>query len=127
VRLALDTNWYVDLMAALPEAVRAVESAVEVHMPFPVLAELRAGIARGTRRALNDRILDAFLAKPFVRPLYADDATIATYATLYLDLRRRGRMIPHNDLWIASLCVQHGLTLYTRDAHFDYLPQLRRL
>jgi hypothetical protein len=27
----------------------------------------------------------------------------------------------------AALVVQHGLTLYARDSHFDHLPQIDRL
>jgi predicted nucleic acid-binding protein len=127
VRLALDTNRYTDLMTADPQVVRTVEAASEILLPFPVLAELRAGFAAGTRRAANDRVLDAFLLKPFVTTPFADEQTVPIYATLQRDLRRRGRSIPHNDLWIAAICVQHAVVLFTRDKHFDYLPQVRRV
>ena len=127
MRLAIDTNRYTDLTTGVSEVVHEVESAAEVYVPFAVLAELRAGFAVGTRQAANERALGAFLAKPFVRAVYPDEKTTACYATLYSDLRRRGRMVPTNDLWIAALCVQHALTLYTRDGHFDDLPQLARV
>lgn len=126
MRLALDTNRYTDAAAGDPQAVRVIESAAEVFVPFAVLAELRAGFAAGSRRTANERMLDVFLAKPLVRPLYPDERTITVYSELYVDLRRRGRVIPHNDLWIAALCVQHDLTLDTRDGHFDHLPQVPR-
>jgi len=29
-------------------------------------------------------------------------------------------------MWIAALALQHSLTLFARDAHFDVLPQLPR-
>ena len=35
--------------------------------------------------------------------------------------------VPTNDIWTAALVVQHDLLLYSRDAHFDRLPQLPRL
>lgn len=126
MRLALDTNRYVDLAKLLPDVVRTVEGAAEVVMPFAVLAELRAGFLGGSRRQANERALATFLAKSGVRALYPDDRTTHTYAVLHADLRSRGRMVPNNDLWIAALCVQHGLTLYTRDSHFDELPQVAR-
>ncbi|RKX89025.1 MAG: VapC toxin family PIN domain ribonuclease, partial [Spirochaetes bacterium] len=28
------------------------------------------------------------------------------------------------DLWIAALAVQHGLILFSRDNHFQKLPQI---
>jgi tRNA(fMet)-specific endonuclease VapC len=72
-------------------------------------------------------VLQRFLRKPHVRVLYASDTTTRTYATLYRQLRQAGTPIPTNDLWIASLVVEHGLVLYTRDAHFRRLPQLEVL
>jgi tRNA(fMet)-specific endonuclease VapC len=62
-----------------------------------------------------------------VAVLYPDDVTTVHYASIYLQLRRQGTPIPTNDMWIASLCLQHELTLYARDSHFDHLPQLSRL
>ena len=126
MKLALDTNRYVDLMLPISEVVQKVEAATEVILPFAVLAELSAGFINGTRRAHNERILSAFLARPFVHPLYPDERTVAAYAAISAELHLRGRMIPQNDIWIAALCVQHGLTLYTRDRHFDQLPQLAK-
>jgi tRNA(fMet)-specific endonuclease VapC len=42
----------------------------------------------------------------------------------FVQLRRSGQPIPVNDLWIAALCLQHRLTLITRDRHFESIPQL---
>lgn len=39
-------------------------------------------------------------------------------------LRAQGTPIPENDLWIAALVRQHGLTLVSRDEHFDAVPGL---
>jgi tRNA(fMet)-specific endonuclease VapC len=48
------------------------------------------------------------------------------FARLFLQLRRQGTPIPTNDLWIAALAVQHDLALFSRDGHFEHLPQLAR-
>jgi tRNA(fMet)-specific endonuclease VapC len=40
-------------------------------------------------------------------------------------LRAKGRPIPENDLWIASIAIQHDLTLVTRDAHLRQIEGLR--
>jgi tRNA(fMet)-specific endonuclease VapC len=127
MRLALDTNRYSDLGAGVPEVVRTLEEADEVYLPFVVLAELRAGFALGSRGLANERALQLFLAKPGVGVLLAADATTRVYAQLYRQLRQQGTPIPAHDLWIAALVVEHGLTLYSRDRHFNDLPQLARL
>jgi tRNA(fMet)-specific endonuclease VapC len=127
VRLALDTNRYVDLCRGDDRVLRLAESAEGVVLPFPVVAELRAGFAAATRAADNERLLRGFLLKPGVEVAYADDQTTRHYAAVFAQLRRQGTPIPTNDLWIAALVLQHGLVLCTRDAHFAHLAQLPRV
>lgn len=46
------------------------------------------------------------------------------YGELKGQLKRQGTPIPTNDIWIAALTLQFGLTLYTRDDHFRHLAQV---
>ncbi len=124
MRIALDTNRYRDLCDGDPETVTLIQEAESVHLPFVVLAELRAGFSLSRRGRENERVLQRFLMKPGIEILYARDATTRSFASLYRQLRRQGTPIPTNDLWIAALVFEHGLALYTRDAHFEHLPQL---
>lgn len=127
MRLALDTNRYTDLCRGNAPVVQVVEAADEVWLPFIVLGELRAGFAAGIHGPHNESVLRRFLLQPGVDVLYADEQTTHHYATLYRQLRKQGTPIPTNDMWIAALALQHSLTLYARDAHFDALPQLTRV
>lgn len=111
----------------LEGVVHTIERALEVHVPLVVLAELHAGFACGRRGGENERVLERFLRRPGVRVLIPDEATTHAYASLYRQLRAQGTPIPTHDIWIASLALQHDLTLYDRDRHFDRLPQLRRI
>jgi tRNA(fMet)-specific endonuclease VapC len=113
-------------VAGVPDVVALVEQADSVHLPFVVLAELRAGFAVGTRGQENERVLQRFLRKDGVAVLLPTDTTASFYAALYRQLRDQGTPIPTHDLWIAALVVEHGLTLSTRDSRFDHLPQLDR-
>jgi tRNA(fMet)-specific endonuclease VapC len=49
VRVALDTNRYVDLCKGGAETVALLEEAEAVMLPFVVVSELRAGFAHGRR------------------------------------------------------------------------------
>jgi tRNA(fMet)-specific endonuclease VapC len=90
------------------------------------LGELRAGFLFGSEGKKNERNLELFLNRPRVRMLWADENTTHHYARLFLQLRRQGTPIPTNDIWIAALTLQHDLVLYSRDAHFNSLPQIPR-
>jgi tRNA(fMet)-specific endonuclease VapC len=127
VRVALDTNRYVDLCKGVAETVALLEDADAIVLPFVVLGELRAGFAYGRRQAENERILRRFLLKAGVLLLFADDQTTHQYASLFRQLRKQGTPIPTNDMWLAALVLQHNLALHARDKHFDRLPQLVRV
>ncbi|MCU0241905.1 MAG: type II toxin-antitoxin system VapC family toxin [Vicinamibacteria bacterium] len=127
MRLALDTNRYVDLCRGHSPTVELVSTATDVFLPFAVVAELRAGFALGKRGAENERTLQRFLLKPGVSILFADEQTTHHYASLFRQLRRQGTPIPINDLWIAAVVLQHNLMLHDRNRHFDHLPQIVRV
>jgi len=126
MKLALDAHRYDDLLTGDETVAEVVESADEVHLPFVVVGELRAGFAAGNRTVENERLLRRFLLKEGVEILLADEQTTHHYAAVYAQLRRQGTPIPTNDMWIAALALQHDLVLCTRDRHFDRLPQIPR-
>ncbi len=126
MRIALDTNRYVDLCKGVRETARLVATAELVFLPFVVVAELRAGFALGRRSAENERVLRRFLLKDGVQVLFADDQTTLHYASVFRQLRLQGTPIPTNDMWIAALVLQHNVVLHDRDRHFDHLAQIVR-
>jgi tRNA(fMet)-specific endonuclease VapC len=120
----MDSNRYQDFCEGAPQAVHVIRRSAEIMIPFIVLGELRAGFACGTRSYKNEQTLTRFLNSPRVKQLFADEDTTHQYARLFRQLRKQGTPIPSNDLWIAALALQHDLLLFTRDTHFDHLPQL---
>ena len=126
MRIALDTNRYVDLCRGVEETARLVATANAVFVPFVVVAELRAGFALGDRQP-DERVLRRFLLKDGVDVLYADDQTTIHYASLFRQLRLQGTPIPTNDIWISAFVLQHNAALHDRDRHFDHLPQIIRV
>jgi tRNA(fMet)-specific endonuclease VapC len=127
MRVAIDTNRYVDFARGEAEAVERLRHVQRLYVPFVVLADLRAGFLCGTRAERNEANLTRFLDSARVDVLYADDQTTHQYARLFRQLRAQGTPIPTNDLWTGALVVQHGLRLFARDRHFDHLPQIPRV
>lgn len=127
MNIAVDTNRYVDFCKGEPRAVEVIRQADNIYLPFITIGELRAGFLCGARTLENERGLIRFLNSSRVEILIPDEQTTHHYAQLFRQLRQQGTPIPTNDLWIASLTVQHHLMLFARDPHFDHLPQIPRL
>lgn len=123
--LAIDTNAYVAFKRGDTAIVEVLRHAPDILLPVTVLAELLAGFAVGTREARNRAELAQFIDSPRVRVVPSTDATADGYALVYSVLRRKGRPVPTNDLWIAASALEHGASLLTLDAHFAAIEGLR--
>jgi tRNA(fMet)-specific endonuclease VapC len=122
--LLLDTNVLADFFAGDPETVEAFQRSGSLAVNTVVLGELLAGFAMGTRSGENRRLLGRFLSNPRVNLLPLNLETAEHYAGIFSQLRRKGRPIPSNDMWVAASALEHGLALFTRDAHFAEIEGL---
>jgi predicted nucleic acid-binding protein len=122
--ILLDTNAYVAFKQGLAEAVEVLQHAPRIGLNSIVLGELLSGFAVGRREQENRQELERFLASDRVDQLVVDIETAEHYAAVYHDLRRRGRPIPTNDMWIAASALQHGLAIFSHDGHFHEVPDL---
>ena len=101
-----------------------VAAADEVFVPAIALGELYYGARKSTRTDQNIARIDEFAAAAAV--LGCDAATAQQYGRIKNDLRAKGRPIPENDIWIAAVAVQHGLTVVSHDEHFGEVTGLPR-
>ncbi|MCP4416968.1 MAG: type II toxin-antitoxin system VapC family toxin [Chloroflexi bacterium] len=122
--LILDTSAYSAFKRGNSDAVALLRKTPEILVPIIVLGELWSGFEFGSKREANRHELDAFLNSPRVSVVQVTLETAVRYAVIYSFLRRNGRPIPTNDLWIAAMTMEHGATLLTADAHFLRLPQI---
>ena len=75
---------------------------------------------RARRSAFVEGILESFPLLPI------EIATARMHAQLWADLAAQGRPIGAHDLWIASACLSHGLTLVTSNLReFLRVPGLK--
>jgi tRNA(fMet)-specific endonuclease VapC len=56
--------------------------------------------------------------------LYIDEETTFSYGAIKTALRKKGKPIPENDIWIAAIVLRHNLTVVTRDKHFKEIDGL---
>jgi predicted nucleic acid-binding protein len=108
-----------------PAAVRVFGQAASIELPVIVLGEYRFGIGQSRRVSEYEKWLRAFIAA--TRILVIEEASSRHYAGIREALKKAGRPIPSNDLWIAALCRQHRLPLLSQDQHFDAVEGLERV
>ena len=123
--IVLDTNAYSDFMQGVADIVEIIALADRIYLSSTVLGELLSGFAVGKRAAQNRLELTKFLHSPRVAIASVTDTTADFYATIYANLRRKGRPIPTNDMWIAASVMEFGAILITRDQHFAHIENLR--
>ena len=123
-RVLVDTNVLSDFFAGDPDTVEAFQRCSLLAVNAVILGEVLAGFAAGSREGANRRLLSRFLAGPRVTVLTLGQDTAEHYASVYRGLKKKGRPIPTNDLWIAASAQEHGLTLLSRDAHYRHIEGL---
>ena len=123
--MILDTNALSGAADGDPGALEIIAGAERITVPVIVLGEYRLGIAQSRHRKEYEEWLREWVAA--VTVLDVDRETTYQYAKIGLELKKIGKPIPSNDLWIAALCGQHSLPLLSRDRHFDVVSRLKRL
>jgi len=123
-RIVLDTSAYSHLIRRHAEAINRVSTAASVLVPTIVIGELIAGFHLGSRPRENEVVLDRFLAEPFVSVVAVDREAAVRFGELVAELKRRGKSLPSNDVWIAAVTFVRGAELLTFDGDFGAIPGL---
>jgi len=126
-RYCLDTVAYSHFKRGESRIAELLDRAVWIGVPVAVLGELFAGFEQGSNKNKNLVELDEFLSAPVVEVLPVDRDVAETFGEIVADLRRQGRPIPTNDIWIAATCARAGATLITWDAHFRAISRVSSL
>jgi len=123
-RVLIDTNVYSAFKLGEPAVVQAFRTFEFIGIDTTVIGELLAGFGSGKKAGENGKALQAFIDTPRVHFLPHDFNTAEYYSVVVCQLRRNGKPIPTNDVWIAASAFRHGLALYTYDKHFESVQGL---
>jgi predicted nucleic acid-binding protein len=124
VNVLLDTSAYSAILRGHQPVLDVLRRSRTVAVSAVVLGELYSGFRAGNRWSENTAQLAQFLSKPSVRVLDVTEETALRYAEVDVYLRKKGRPIPRNDVWIAAVALEHGLQLLTLDDRFREIPLL---
>jgi tRNA(fMet)-specific endonuclease VapC len=118
----LDTSIIVDLFARDDAIISRLKKAESTFIPSITVGELHYGARRSARKEENLKQIERLISASIV--LACDGETGYWYGVAKDNLRRIGHPIPENDIWIAALAFQHGLSVATRDKHFEAVEGL---
>ena len=118
----LDTSAAIGLLNRRGDMLASLSDAERLFLPLIAVGELEVGARGSGKPQKNLDALERLLKE--VSLILPDRATAATYGEIESKLRRKGRPIPTNDIWIAASAMQHGLEVLTADAHYARVPQI---
>ena len=124
MKILLDTNAYSALMRGVGEVAERVRRAERVLLSPVVIGELLYGFRNGSREAENTRQLEAFFESPMVELLTVTRTTADRFARIASGLKRKGRPIPVNGVWIAAQAFETGAELLSSNRHFGEVEGL---
>jgi len=120
----LDTNAYTALFRGHDGVASRVRRAEQVLVSAVVAGELLFGFRNGSRYDANREELEDFLSSPYVTLLPVTLVTADRFGRIAASLRRKGRPLPVNDIWIAAHAMETGADLLSFDRHFDEVDGL---
>ena len=124
----LDTNIVSDLIAGNDTALRRVENLNmddRLSVCSIVLGEVLYGLMRmpqGRRREETIRYAEDTLAMMDYAPVPPEAGDY--YASIRVNVERRGLALADNDIWIAATALAHDAVLVTRDTDFHRIESL---
>ena len=124
MRVLLDTNACSALFRGHHGLTDRVRHADQVLISAIVAGERLFGFRHGSHYEANARIFERFLANPYVAFLPVTLVAADRYARISTSLRRKGRPLPDNDIWIAAHAMESGADLLSFDQHFAHVDGL---
>jgi len=117
-RILIDTDTYAAFKKNDLLAVNTLRTVEYIGVCTVVLGELLGGFKGGSMETKNRKELDQFLDSPRTHVIEIDEETAEFYAKIYWEMKKKGKPIPSNDMWVAASAMRHGLSLFTYDEHF---------
>lgn len=120
-----DTNIFIEIMQGDEHLAGKLEAIATVYLSPTVFAELLFGAWRSANPQKN--LAKILLVTKNTKPVAIDLSTSEAFVKIKLALLAKGKPIPENDIWIAALGIQYGISIFTNDSHFSEVDGLNLL
>lgn len=113
----LDSNIVIDLFRGDQRVISKINQIKEIKIPIIVIGELYFGAYKS--KQTSRRLEEIAQLEELVVILNVTESTAKIYGKIKDQLRSKGKPIPENDIWIASIAKEHNHILLTKDNHFQ--------
>ncbi|MFK7932998.1 MAG: type II toxin-antitoxin system VapC family toxin [Saprospiraceae bacterium] len=120
----LDSSVIIDIFKQIPATLNRIQNAKQIFLPATALGELYFGAYKSSRFDKHFVEVKDLVGNGNV--IKCDEETAKVYGRIKYQLKVNGTPIPENDIWIAAIAIQYGLTLANRDKHFDLISELKQ-
>jgi tRNA(fMet)-specific endonuclease VapC len=121
-RIALDTNAAIAILNNQPGIYTLLTKYDNICLPVTVCGELIFGAKNSKLSVKNEKRYHEFMSSCELLDINFLVAEI--YASIRLNLKKKGNPIPENDIWIAATCLANDIPLCTFDKHFKSVKEL---
>ena len=119
----LYTSIIIELFSGNKTVADRINKLNSFYLPAVVVGELYTGVFSSSHESKHLKKLRDFLSLATI--IEINDETAEHYGKIASDLRKKGRPIPTNDIWIAAIAKQYELPLITKDKHFKEIKSIQ--
>lgn len=123
--VVLDTNIVIELFKENITVKKKLDEFDIWYLSSTVAGELIFGVINSPNPDKHLKKYQDFVRK--CKALIIDFDVAEKYAEIRLELKKKGKPIPENDIWIAAVCVANKLPLMTNDSHFQNIDKLKTI
>lgn len=121
-KIALDTNIVIDIFNNKQNIIALSNNYQTIYLPVTVCGELLFGAKNSAKNQENEQKCHAFISS--CNLLNINELIAEEYAKTRNELKKKGRPIPENDIWIAATCIVNNIPLVTFDSDFNHVNDL---
>ena len=121
-KLLLDTNVVIDILRGSAKIRSIIEQSSQTAIPSVVLGELYYGAFNSSDPKKHVAQINDLLQ--IFETVEVNEEVAENYGTIKSELKKAGKPILENDIWIAATAKTNGFKLVTSDAHFNHILDL---
>jgi tRNA(fMet)-specific endonuclease VapC len=123
--ISLDTNIAIEVLNANSSVKNYFVGVSKIYLPVTVVGELLWGAKNSSKAEENLVKYKNFISGCEVLNVTSQVADV--YSSVKTHLKKIGKPIPENDIWIAAICIANNVALITKDADFNNIPELQKI